>query len=721
MKTQRHLLRLASPLSALLLAAAVPACGDDTQGTGGTESGGTGSGGTESGGTDGTATTDATTTAAGSDSGEPPPPEGGEELCDAGHEAWVKRAIPLLQGRKPESIREVRLLVSMIEQIDAQGGDGRAEVARGLASGPLYRERWATFLFDALRVNRIDERRNVGCYSTQTAAADSSDLAAYVRDNDPNSDFGNEWTMADLVRSALLLDDLSPLYRADLFARMARPLNGANVTIEELEIMRRGNYGEAFDAAYLGRKVGCLECHNSAESVTWDPDPEKNRFWAIPALLERAVYGDDKGRPEEEIYAVFRYAGFADGNFGAAPWGIFSACGRFSTDHSGDVLGDPAYLAGPLPAGAHVYDLDPKLKSGFEKLASEGLVTDDNLEVADPNVALAFMIATNVAGKVWEEAMGHPLTVAHHFPRNEKQREILETLATTFAGNHYSLRSLLTEIVLHPYFNQDTPDACDASTAYPLAPVFDPFSISAADPNERGNGVGDMVHRYSAWVLMDSAMQALWYDKPERFGSGQFGAPTNLEFLRSMGVFLKDAEPGANGIDLAGLLHWEDELARADDPLLAGDCTGPVAGTCAYDWIGELVDLAVATPGATMRDLAVAIKDRLITEPEIYGPAEEDAIEAGMLLTEGALDAPVADVGAADAEIAARRYAGVLLNSPQFMLAGVPSKDQDPASDPILVVPGTDTQSICEAIAPQVLGSGWSYTCDGDGVTVTKN
>ncbi len=706
MTTHAMFSTVAAPAAALCLALGLAACGDDGSATGGTGTG---------------VDTDATTTAAGTDSGEPSPPETGEELCDAGHEAWVKRAIPLLQGRKPASIREVRLLVSMIEQIEAQGGDGRAVVAAGLADGALYRERWATFFFDALRVNRIDERRNVGCYDTLTAAADSPDLAAFVRDNDPASDFGADWTMADLVRSALRLDDLSPLYRADLFARMARPLNGANVTIEELEIMRRGNYGETFDAAYLGRKVGCLECHNSAESVTWDPDPEKNRFWAIPALLEKAVYGDNKGRPEEEVYAVFRYAGFADGNTGAAPWGIFSACGRFDTGHGGDVLGDPAYLAGPLPAGAHVYDLDPKLKAGFDALASNGLETDANLEVTDPNVALAYLVAMNVANQVWQEAMGHPLTVAHHFPRNEAQRTILESLANTFAGNRYSLRSLLSAIVLHPYFNQDAPDQCDASTAYPLAPVFDPFSISSADPNERGNGVGDMVHRYSAWVLIDSAMQALWYDRPERFGSGQFGAPMNLKFLRSMGVFLKDADPGSNGVSFANLLHWENLLARADDPLLGGDCTGPLTGPCAYDWIGELVATAVATPGATVRDLAVAIKDRLITEPTIAGSAEEDALEAAMLLTDGALDALVSDVGASDAEIAARSLAGVLLNTPQFLLAGVPSRDQDPDADPILVVPGTDTKSLCEALAPQVLGAGWSYTCDDAGVTVTKN
>ncbi len=698
--------------TAAVLLVPLAACGDDTGASGsGTETAGTG-------GTGGTAGTgQPTTTSPGSDSGEPPPPGDMEELCDAGDEAWVKRAIPLLQGRKPESIREVRLLVSMIEQIDAQGGDGRGVVARGLASGPLYRARWATFLSDALRVNRIDERRNAGCYAVTTAAAGSSDLAAFVRDNGPEAPFGSSWTMGDMLQSALLLDDISPAYRADLFARMAAPLNGANVTIEELEIQRRANYGEAFDASFLGRKTLCLECHNSAESVTWDPDPEKNRFWAVPALLEKAVYGDNKGRPEEEVYAVFRYAGFADVNNGTAPWGVAGACGRFDSGRTGDVLSDPAYLAGPMPDQAQLFDLDPRLQTGFDALASGGLATDGNMEVQDPNVALAYMVAANVANRVWTEAMGAPLTVAHHFPRNEKQREILSELTDTLANSRYSLRELLTAITLHPYFNQDTPDACTASTPYHMAPVFDPFTRSAADPNERGNGVGDTVHRFSAWVLMDSAMRALWYDQPQRFGNGE---PARLEFLRDMGVFLKDAQPGSNGVDFAGLLRWEFELARAGDPLLGGDCTGPLAGSCGDDWLDELVTLAAATPEATMRDLAVAIKDRLITEPEIDGATEEAAIEAGMLITPGALDAKVADVDAGDALVAARRFAGVLLNSPQFMLAGVPSRDQDPAADPILILPGTTTQEICDAIAPQVLGTAWNHTCAANGITVSK-
>mgnify|MGYP002135320693 CR=1 FL=1 len=69
------------------------------------------------------AVNDTPTTDASSDTGdsgpEPPPPGDQTEACDAGDEAFVKRLIPLIQGRKPEGMREVLLLVSLIEQLDA--------------------------------------------------------------------------------------------------------------------------------------------------------------------------------------------------------------------------------------------------------------------------------------------------------------------------------------------------------------------------------------------------------------------------------------------------------------------------------------------------------------------------------------------------------------------------------------------------------------------------
>ena len=59
------------------------------------------------------------------DDGAPQPPGDGAELCDAGDEAWAKRVIPLVQGRRPESIREIRVLTQMVSQLDAHGRDGR--------------------------------------------------------------------------------------------------------------------------------------------------------------------------------------------------------------------------------------------------------------------------------------------------------------------------------------------------------------------------------------------------------------------------------------------------------------------------------------------------------------------------------------------------------------------------------------------------------------------
>ena len=233
---------------------------------------------------------------------EPPPAGDGEESCDAGDEAFVKRVIPLLQGRKPEGMREVQLLVSAIQQLDARGQDGRAIVARGLADGDLYLRRWRTFFWEQLKINRIEVKSNLGCYSDLTAAADDADLAAFIRDNDAEgSDFGAAFTMGDVMTSALRLDDLSPMYRADMFARMARPLSGANISQEEFEVNARSNYGEIFESSYLGRRSGCLECHTSVESVTYNPDPAFNHFWALPGDFEGAVYGASKGRPEDEL------------------------------------------------------------------------------------------------------------------------------------------------------------------------------------------------------------------------------------------------------------------------------------------------------------------------------------------------------------------------------------------------------------------------------------
>jgi hypothetical protein len=163
-------------------------------------------------------------------------------------------------------------------------------VARGLASGDLYLHRWTTFLWEQLRVNRVEIKSNYDCYSVTNgpAAADPSSPPSSATTTPAGTDFGQSFTLGDVLESSLHLDDLSPLYRADMFARMARPLQGANISQEEFEVNARSNFGEIFESAYLGRRSGCLECHNSEASVTYSPDPQFNHFWAIPGNFERA-------------------------------------------------------------------------------------------------------------------------------------------------------------------------------------------------------------------------------------------------------------------------------------------------------------------------------------------------------------------------------------------------------------------------------------------------
>ncbi len=665
--------------------------------------------------TDPTGTSETATTGA-ADSGEPVNPDDpAEESCDAGDEAFVKRIIPLVQGRKPEGMREVLLLVGMIEQLDALGVDGRATVVRGLASGDLYIARWKQFLWEQLRINRIEVKSNFNCYSQTNGPHQGPDLAAYIRDNEANgSDFGQKFSMADVMESALRLDDISPLYRADMFARMARPLGGANISQEEFEVNARSNFGEIFESAYLGRRSGCLECHNSEESVTFNPNPELNHFWAIPGKFEAAIYGAAKGRPEAEIYAAFRVTGFTTDQ-GVRVWGM-SSCGAFDPGHGGDILGIPGYLGGALPSGQNLFDLDPLFKSGFASLAADGLSLEDNLDVTPPQ-ALAYLTATNFVNNTWKEMMGYPLTLAHSFPRNEKQREILQTLTEAFVAEDYSLRTLVTEIALSPYFNVDSPDQCGTSTPFFMQPVFEPYSITSADPNQRGNGVGDRVQRFSAWVLIESAMRSMWWNLPVRqVPANEFNFPA-IDFLRDNGVFLKDAQNGFNGVDFNGLLSWENRLSPGYDPNLGGDCTGPLGQPCSqYEWV-ELMLVEGSKNDVTVRELAAAIKDRILTEPTIDG-ATELAVIAGVVGLDPA--AKMNEVDGGVLEEGMRRYAGLLFNTPQFMLSGVPSSDQDPAEVPTFAVAGTDTKALCDHLAPLVLTNAYKFTCDANGIKISK-
>ncbi len=742
----------------LVSALVLVGCGDDdARGEDDANSGFTDSGmGVDSGTRGGTDDSETDGTDQGTDTSDLPD----DGTCDAGHEAFVQRLVMFVQGRKPESIREVRLLVQMIEQLDAMGGDGRAAVARGLARGDRYLERWKTHLFEELRVNVTGDRRNDLCYDLVGSDADSPELAAWIRDNTADAVYpGPLFWMPDVVYSALRLDDLSPAYRADLFARMSVPIIAGNVDQFELEVMRRANFGQIFEQAYLGRKTECNQCHRAEYSVTWDPNPELNRHWPLTGNFELAVYGPDAAQADENrSHAVFRFRNFAwsvgdyfrdvtPGNARSA-FGMGPVCGEFVFPGGGeDILGyapfmvsDYTDVAPPNGVGANVYHLDVLLQQGFESLRRDGLVLDADNDVSGP-VAAAYLFSMNVANHTWREAMGYPLTVANNFPRNQAQRDILQQLTEAFVSDGYSLRSLVTEIALHEAFNQAAPAACGNATPYNLPAIFDPFTREAEDPDMRGNGVGDGVHRLGGWVLLDAISQAMWWDKPQRFGpdqgevpgsscgAGMVGnpcdeAPQRIEVLRDVGAFLSDSEGGFEGTDFVSLLRLEREYGRGEDPGFGGACSGPLGGSCdglTGDWVDALMDQALATPGTDMWDLAVAVKDRLITEPVIHD-FDEAAVLADVM---GVVDLSetVADVGAAAAEEGVRRLVGVLVGTPQFLLVGVPPSSSDFADEPALVVPGTSTLELCEHLAPLVLvnpgdGYDFGYTCSASGVQI---
>jgi hypothetical protein len=231
-----------------------------------------------------------------------------EPTADAGDEAWVQQTLPLVLGRRAESAHELAALVQLVEQTS------RADAVRAMATTDDFRQRWEFWLLDALVINRLGTRKNESCYGITTpgSASESGDLAAFVRDHGPEDGAFEQphWTMLDLIRSTLHLGDLSPLYRAQLFAAMALPQEMPN---QAEAIAVRQDLANVFLRSYLHRDFECIACHNSEWSVTDAPSPELDRTWQVPGLFELALFGSSEGRPPEDLHALFRKHGITRG------------------------------------------------------------------------------------------------------------------------------------------------------------------------------------------------------------------------------------------------------------------------------------------------------------------------------------------------------------------------------------------------------------------------
>jgi hypothetical protein len=673
---------------------------------------------------------------AGPDVPDPPDPPDPVHVwtdCQASDQAWVRRAMVALAGRKPWGQAEVNLFTDVIagirevdpDPVNPNGAEAaplspaRRIAAEIIMQDEAYRLRWTDFFQDALQVVRVETKSFESCYGGPNAGlSDGGQLATWVRDNDPamNNPPIGDFTMGDLLGSALIADDLSPVYRAHLFALVSRPYEAANVGPLELERARRQNFGAVFERAYLHRDRVCLNCHNSEFAVTYFDDPALNRHWPIPGKFELALYGSSnamhppeeaatKGSDELRALSMLRYDGVAAQNNGLAPYGWNGdACGKFREPTEDDPLGVDTYFgsirSSPLEPTrglrASVWDLERALHRGVDQLAKTGLRRLPGDVLADADEGFAYLVAQNIVDQVWGEVMGQRLTIANYFPRTSMQRDILQRLTDHFVAEHFSLRTLLLDIVAHPLFNLKAPEEGCGVSAYEVPRILNPWSNAEQDPNERNNSPGDGVFALSSRLLRRNLHRTLdWPEYPEFPEMG-----LEEEFQRSIGFFLKDGEPGFRGLDFQGRLSWESQY---------GSCKFPSFN----DYIRQVVAYGKTQPGSTLGDVLVAVKDRLIGEPWIE-PNQEKPLVANLVT--GNLNDTKSDLW----DLQARVYCGVLVSSPQFMLGGIVPRDAQEI--PKLTLPEVSYSTLCSNLTAVAKLNDAPYTinCVNGGITVTK-
>ncbi len=651
--------------------------------------------------------------------------------CSGDAASFVRQSFLSLDGRRPRSQAEVDVYVDLYEAVKAAGGDPMETVARAIMERPEFADRWIDTFMDAMHVQRIDVQTEASCWDKPLRATADSGLAMAVRSQPATmaGDGKGAWTMADLARSAILLDDPTPLYRAQLFSMVAHPIPAANVPAKEAELARRADFGETFDSGFLHRDVVCLSCHNSEHSVTDSDDPVMDRHWPVPGMAEKAVYGTSAGLEADRAHAPFRVAGFVQGN--AHPWGWSDDCGGFSTSVVDDIAGVDGKLASLTGKRLTVYNLEQALARGFDKLRGQAPPIGMDGAIADPDTALAWLVTLKMTEDVWKRTTGTALTIANYFPRNSYASDLLYELATAFTQSGFSIKALLVAIVKSDYFNRKPAEMGCGKNPYTYPAVFDPWVISDADPERHGNGPGDSVTAIDARTLVTATNAALDWTAPPAasrfpdYGDGcedntctqmqsycsqaqaccnaykaacQMGGvmpSVQVPFERGVGMFLRNSERGFRGLDFQARLVWENRF---------GACTRPT--WVSSDFIDKLVAAGAADATATVGDVASAIKDRITGEPAIVDTAEMNAM-AGLF---GAtLDMPASKVTVD----AARHLCGALLGSPQFVLQGIAGRGGE---RPKLTPMDAGYDAICADVAMHVAGR--TVSCMGGKLTL---
>lgn len=647
------------------------------------------------------------------------------DQCGGDASSFARQSFLALVGRRPKGQAEVNVYADLYRSAAELGDDPKDVVARAIMTRPEFSERWVNVFMDALHVQRLDYQSEAGCWDAPIRTTVTPALAMAIRDAaaSTNGD-GQTFTMLDLARSALALDDLTPVYRAQLFSMVSHPIPAANVGPREAELARREDFGSTFDASYLHRDVVCLACHTSISSVTDRDEPELDRHWPVPGAPEAPVFGSASMVSAEKAHAPFRVDNFVD-NGNTRPWGWASRCGTFAPPSTigDDIANVDGKLASAVGKRSTVYDVEAALARGFAALRGVGVAGD--APITDPDTALAWLVTLKITEDVWREATGTSLTIANYFPRNEAAAQELYRLATKFAQSGFSLKALLAAIVSGNYFDRQAPDAGCGPSPYTYPNVFDPWVTSDADEARRKNGPGDAVTAVDGRTLVTATAGALdWTDPPRasRFADhgedcvnttscsrlqqlcqggqcclsaqacqmGGYIPFDELAFQRGVGIFLRNSERGFRGLDFQARLAWEDRY---------GACARPA--WVQADFVDALAAAGTADPTATARDVVAALKDRLVGEPAIADGPEHDALAAIV----GPLESPASGVTPANL----RRVCAALLESPQFLLQGIAGRGGDV---PKLTPPAAGYDAVCANLASTGIGvPGRVLTC----------
>ncbi|MEM7246231.1 MAG: hypothetical protein AAF533_12860, partial [Acidobacteriota bacterium] len=638
---------------------------------------------------------------------------------DNGERSFVVQATADLLGRPVKSEDEIELLTDISDLL------GRGPTIQLLQSQPEYVDHWTDVLFEDLRIQRNGARTHPKtCYDDPTPFGYSftptlANVMRYFDADDGGWPLSQEFNMVDVAHSSIRLKDLSVLYRAHLYPLLTQAGKGD-------ENARRKRMGDEVARIYLDRQLDCQGCHTTGFSTTDDYGQADawDRFDPIAILFEQTAFSG----PTPDYQAAFRTDVRRDTLGGALPgvhpWdgaggGLAPECVRRITYNGATQTEqfEGFELPGSLPDGDvdaefaeamgvrfTVFQVEEVLRQGFADLRANPPTTtiftphtfggsDDNgnpLTTLPGPQAAAYLISATIVNNVWEEIFGGRLNIAHYYPRNGSQRFWLTLYTEHFINSGYSLQAIQQAMMSSALYNRKSPRFGTGTTPYDLPMVYDPWverdpRVSDAEliaagvnPNSPAlyhNGQGDMVHRYSVPNLVSRLSGALDWPEYERYPDN--GYPSTA-FVTEIGGYLSERDTGNDGVDFQSFLAWQAGVAQP--PNHGGD-----------DWLEDLADhVTSATGPIPLSDVVRTVKTRILGDPELHSTpssilSEQVAIQTllGLPLT---TDATTLSSGFLEVKL--RDYAGVLLSSPQFMLAGL-----QPQATP----PGTPLEPYCES------------------------